>query len=902
MHFLKPAQARLVTLCQQLLVVAVVAALLAPASGVLTLDVVREHPTAGASAALVSATVPTDDVEAEVTEVPLTAAADAGEGEGTTLGRRAAGLTAAPATEVVSDPEPVEGFGAVGITWEAGQEYSEDAIALKVRTRTGDEWSDWTELEYHDEHAPDPTSSEAATARPGTEPVFVGDVDDVQVSVETTDETLPSDLSLALVEPGVADDVETETPAYEGETPTAVEGSDEGAAEATDGIVLQAKKTTPAKPTIFSRAQWGADESIRNKKSLTYGTISGGFVHHTVNANDYTEAQVPGIIRSIYAYHVKSRGWSDIGYNFLVDRFGRIWEGRYGGVDKAVVGAHTLNYNQYSFAMSAIGNYETAQPSDVMLKAYGQLFAWKLSLHGVDPASTRQKIGSKYFQAINGHRDAGSTACPGKYLYAKLPTIRKYASEGTTTGPTPVKVGTGKLSSNLAGSAYPDLIVRSSATKRAYVIPTEGLTSFGTRKVAHASAGAGVSDFFMSPDLTGDGIVDGVSVDSAGVATIRAGSASGTLGDVTKSVSQTSGHTQLAAAGDLNGDGRNDLVGRKGKQLVVFLQTAKRRYKIVAGPTGLSSATRIVGPGDLTGDGLADLLVRTTSGSLVLYPGNGKGGFSTSRTVTGNWTQYSDLAGGGDYTGDGRNDLVAKNTAGQIWVLPGNGDGTFATPLGPTATARYIRTLSAAGNVTGTSAPDIVGLRGNKVVTMVNRGTRELGTPIDTGISVKGMNLLLNVGDLNRDGKGDFLVRGAGGRLRLYAGKGTGKFTDGGIVAEGLKAVTNLRAVGDVTSDGIPDLMGTDAAGATTLWAGTSQGKFAAPVAVQGRVPVAGGLPSDTSRFDTVLAIQDLRLGSLYDHVARDRATGDLYLFNGTTGAAAPARPLGNLKGYDRLG
>ena len=185
-----------------------------------------------------------------------------------------------------------------------------------------------------------------------------------------------------------------------------------------------------AQPTIFSRAQWGADESIRNKSALRYGSISAGFVHHTVNANDYTEAQVPALLRSIYAYHVKSRGWSDIGYNFLVDRFGRIWEGRYGGIDKPVVGAHTLDYNDYAFAMSAIGNFDIVQPPDVMLRAYGQLFAWKLSLHGVNPASTSQQVGRTVFPAINGHRDAGSTACPGKYLYAQLPMIRTYASPG----------------------------------------------------------------------------------------------------------------------------------------------------------------------------------------------------------------------------------------------------------------------------------------------------------------------------------------------------------------------------------------------------------------------------------------------------------------------------------------
>ncbi len=221
-------------------------------------------------------------------------------------------------------------------------------------------------------------------------------------------------------------------------------------------------------PTIFSRAQWGADDSMRDASSLRYYEVHAGFVHHTVNANDYSEADVPAIIRSIYAYHTKSRGWSDIGYNFLVDRFGRVWEGRYGGVDRPVVGAHTLGYNDYSFAMSAIGNFELVQPSDAVLQAYGAVFAWKLSLHGVSAASTAQAVGKKTFQAINGHRDAASTACPGKYLYAQLPTIRSYAAAG--------QVGWAgrELESNLVGSPHPDLVVRRASDKRIFVIPTQG--------------------------------------------------------------------------------------------------------------------------------------------------------------------------------------------------------------------------------------------------------------------------------------------------------------------------------------------------------------------------------------------------------------------------------------------
>lgn len=100
-----------------------------------------------------------------------------------------------------------------------------------------------------------------------------------------------------------------------------------------------------SRPTIYTRAQWGTNENIRGPGPPDYGEVRGALVHHTVNANNCTAADVPAIIRGIYSYHVNSRGWRDIGYNFLVDRFGRVWEGRYGGIKRAVTGAHTAGYN-----------------------------------------------------------------------------------------------------------------------------------------------------------------------------------------------------------------------------------------------------------------------------------------------------------------------------------------------------------------------------------------------------------------------------------------------------------------------------------------------------------------------------------------------------------------------------
>ena len=284
-----------------------------------------------------------------------------------------------------------------------------------------------------------------------------------------------------------------------------------------DAAALTAAVFTP-QPVIYSRAQWGADERIRDKSSLHYGDVHAGFVHHTVNANDYTRAEVPGLLRSIYAYHVKSRGWSDIGYNYLVDRFGRIWEGRYGGVDRAVVGAHTLGYNDDSFAASAIGNYELVRPSQAMLQAYAALFAWKLSLHGVDASSTQQYVTTRWFQAINGHRDAAATALPGPVPLRQDPGDPA-AGRGRPAG----LVGR-QLESNLASTPTPDLVVRRASDGEAFVIPTGGLIHFPAPTTV-ASGVTGATGVLVTADVTGDGRNDLLVRQSDGSVAVRPGEA-----------------------------------------------------------------------------------------------------------------------------------------------------------------------------------------------------------------------------------------------------------------------------------------------------------------------------------------------------------------------------------------
>ena len=189
-----------------------------------------------------SATVPTKPVTPTVTEVPLTGAEGGFAG---LRGRTVAG--GATDARVTSTPQAVAGFAAIGVTWQHGEDLEEDQIALQVRTRTGDEWSDWEDLEYHDEHGPDAGSEEAADARPGTEPMFVGEVDDVQVKALTDGAALPDDLSLALVDPGSARSSEVEKAAdgpTDGTTSYDEDYAQQGSMESADGPARRASPSS----------------------------------------------------------------------------------------------------------------------------------------------------------------------------------------------------------------------------------------------------------------------------------------------------------------------------------------------------------------------------------------------------------------------------------------------------------------------------------------------------------------------------------------------------------------------------------------------------------------------------------------------------------------------------------
>jgi len=262
-------------------------------------------------------------------------------------------------------------------------------------------------------------SEEASTGVVGTDLVWIGAADGVQVEVSGE---RPKDLTLVLMHPA----------RIRGRSGLAAHRRGKGRGNDDD----TGRRRAP-RPDLLRRHDWGAERSWRPAQITYNETIRQVHVHHTVNSNTYSRKDVAGLIRGMYRYHVHNLGWSDIGYNFLVDRFGRTWVGRAGGARRPVRGAHTLGFNSTSCGVSVIGNFETTKPSNDVLAAVAAVAAWKLDRYGRKPRGrigVRSEGSDKFadgevvrLRVIDGHRDTSATACPGRHLYEALPEVRRRA-------------------------------------------------------------------------------------------------------------------------------------------------------------------------------------------------------------------------------------------------------------------------------------------------------------------------------------------------------------------------------------------------------------------------------------------------------------------------------------------
>jgi hypothetical protein len=174
---------------------------------------------------------------------------------------------------------------------------------------------------------------------------------------------------------------------------------------------------------IVARSSWGGDLPWACPGGPEYTYVANAIVHHTVNSNNYGPGDSVGMIRGIWAYHVQSLGYCDIAYNFLIDNYGVPFEGRLGGIDQPVLGAHSLNWNTGTTGIAVLGTFTSVSPSGATEGTLTDLIRWKFKVHGVNPFDVD-------YAHILGHRDTYATECPGQALYNDLPAIRQNVKAG----------------------------------------------------------------------------------------------------------------------------------------------------------------------------------------------------------------------------------------------------------------------------------------------------------------------------------------------------------------------------------------------------------------------------------------------------------------------------------------
>lgn len=306
---------------------------------------------------------------------------------------------------------PVDGR-LVGLSWPATTK-SNEPVAVAWRSQKADgSWTGWTPVTATTQADP----SARSTSRVSTDPFWVGGAKAIQLRYPASDPRIKA-ARVEEVDPG----------ASAADQPATASGN--------SAVALTTR------PTIYTRAQWGADESLRGGCIPTIGkTINGVVVHHDAGSNDYTAADSAAIVRSIYAYHTQVNGWCDIGYNMVVDKYGQAFEGRYGGLNLPVQGAHALGFNEDSFGVSMLGNYMTATPTAAGLDILSRVIAWRLAgvyrngtgttqWHGGAATTRYPTVGTYTLPMIIGHRDVNYTDCPGTNLYADLPSVRTRVSQ-----------------------------------------------------------------------------------------------------------------------------------------------------------------------------------------------------------------------------------------------------------------------------------------------------------------------------------------------------------------------------------------------------------------------------------------------------------------------------------------
>ena len=252
-------------------------------------------------------------------------------------------------------------FDLIGLGWRRGS----GADAQVRARRRGGRWSRWTHLHEAGDHGPD-----AGRGAAGTDPAWTGAADQFQLRIKGS----PRGLHARFVRSGPA------------------------ARAARDRMPLAhaSRRQVPGAPVLFTRSQWGGD-AVVPRAAPSYGQVQLAFVHHTVNTNDYGPEDSAAIVLGIAKYHRDHNGWNDLGYNFLVDQYGQIFEGRAGGIDLPIVGAQAQGFNSVSTGVACIGTYTSVaqtEAGDGSARAHRRLEA-------LPPRHPRRRRGDRH---VGGRR------------------------------------------------------------------------------------------------------------------------------------------------------------------------------------------------------------------------------------------------------------------------------------------------------------------------------------------------------------------------------------------------------------------------------------------------------------------------------------------------------------------
>jgi hypothetical protein len=309
----------------------------------------------------------------------------------------------APGSRSLATAAAAPRFTLVGLQWQGRG-------ALRFRTRSvSGRWSAWRPAAPETEDRPDRASGEPSVSRAGWQlgnPYWTGPSDRIEYRVRGPVTRLRAHFVWSSAEPAPA-------------RTSAVAGA----------------------PAVVPRLSWGANESIKRAPPSYASSTRFAVIHHTAGSNTYTRAESAAIVKAIQLYHVRGNGWNDIGYNFLVDKYGQVFEGRFGGMDRNVVGAHAEGFNTGSVGVAVLGTYGAATLPTPARTALVRLLAWRLDVAHVDPLSTFSWISGGnarfprgvplFLRTVVGHRDTGFTDCPGDRLYAQLAEL---AGEIARTG------------------------------------------------------------------------------------------------------------------------------------------------------------------------------------------------------------------------------------------------------------------------------------------------------------------------------------------------------------------------------------------------------------------------------------------------------------------------------------